>query len=82
MFDFKKLVSDYEGYFSDLTWRSTPKMRKIKQTSLTAEVALWITLYWMRQYPTGISLQITTGVHERTLARIFLRVMTTFVCKN
>ena len=74
--DFKKLVSDYEGYFSDLTWRSTPKMRKIKQTSLTAEVALWITLYWMRQYPTGISLQITTGVHERTLARIFLRVMT------
>jgi len=74
--EFNTLVSDYNASFLSLSWRSTRRKRKSFSRDLDPAMALKITLYWMRQYHTMICLKRTFGVEERTLARVFKRVLT------
>lgn len=72
---FNKLALDYEPAFKKLTWRATPVKQKVKRQTIAADVALWVTLFFFRQYPAGIVMQEMFKVHERTLARVFHRVL-------
>jgi len=72
---FEELVKDYTKEYENLTWQSSPRKNKISDRDLDPQVALKLTLLWMRQYPTGLFLSGTFHVHERTLARVFKRVL-------
>jgi hypothetical protein len=79
---FKILVNDFKKPFEQLNWRAEHRVKTSNVPDLPADVALWVTLYWMRQYPTGVTMELLFGVHERTLGRVFKRtvaaLMTTF----
>jgi hypothetical protein len=48
---FKILVNDFKKPFEQLNWRAEHRVKTSNVPDLPADVALWVTLYWMRQYP-------------------------------
>src|ERR1700733_9667941 len=56
---FEELVKDYTKEYENLTWQSSPRKNKISDRDLDPQVALKLTLLWMRQYPTGLFLSGT-----------------------
>jgi len=46
-----------------------------KKSSLSARSALFVTLFFLRQYPTLIVMQMLFDCHERTLARVCKRTL-------
>lgn len=76
---FDELIDMYRDEFNNLTWHGTPVKRAKEVRVLDARVALFITLYWLRQYLTGANMQMIFNCHPRTLARIYRRVLKSLV---
>jgi hypothetical protein len=73
---FNDLVNDLEMPFKQLNWRAMPRINITDASDLAVDIALWITLFWMRQYPTGVVMGAIFDCHERTLHRVFKRTIT------
>jgi hypothetical protein len=73
---FDDLVNELDIPFKRLTWRGTERINQTNASDLPVDIALWITLFWMRQYPTGVVMGAIFDCHERTLHRVFKRTIT------
>lgn len=70
---FKQLALDFEPDFVNLNWDGTKKQNVTHIKTLKPKTALFLTLLWLRTYPTMYFMQLMFGVHERTLARVLKR---------
>lgn len=68
----EKLVLLYQDNYFKTTLTETER----KGNPISPRAALLITLYFLRQYPTGRSLRFVFGVHERSLLKHIVRTIT------
>lgn len=73
--NFENLSNHYSDYYYSSTWEGLERSTIQHKPTLNHRTSLFITLLMFRQYPTGIILQSIFHVHERTLARIYVRVL-------
>jgi len=73
---FDSLVLQFQNNYFETTLDGKIRTNAIRtKDCLSPRSALLITLYFLRQYPTGLSLHLTFGTHERTLIRHITRTM-------
>lgn len=68
--DFDELVSEMTPYFENLTWEGIEKINRSKKLTLSSASALFITLFFFRQYVTGIVMELVFDCGESTLAKV------------
>ena len=72
---FEKLSNHYSSHYYSLTWEGIERKTIQHKPTLNHRTTLFITLLMFRQYPTGIMLQSIFRVHERTISKIIVRVL-------
>lgn len=72
---FDQLVVDIEPDFVNINWDGTRKQKVCHKGHIKIGSALFLTLLWLRNYPTMLFLQCMFDLHERSLARILKRTI-------
>lgn len=78
---FDKLADDYKIAYKNTTWHGTKAKGARTATTLSARSALFVCLHFFRQYLVGANMALIYGCHQRTLARIYRRVLTALCVK-
>jgi hypothetical protein len=75
---FKELLQIIQPNFANLTTRGTPRIRTVerKKEMVSMQSHLFITLFWLRNYPTDIIMKMIFHVDERKITRILRRTLT------
>jgi hypothetical protein len=75
---FQELLRIIQPKFSNLTTRGTPRLRTTerKKEKLYLQSHLFITLFWLRNYPTDIVMKATFHLDERKITRVLRRTLT------
>jgi hypothetical protein len=75
-FLFNDLLDLCLPYFQSTNQRGENRVEPEAHSSMyTDKDQLFLTLYWLRFYPTMIELEVISGIHERTLTRIVNRAL-------
>jgi len=72
---FEQLSDGFADHYYSLTWDGTVRKTKQRKRTLNHRTALFITLLLFRQYCTGTMMQSIFRVHERTLTKVYRRVL-------
>lgn len=75
---FQELLQIIQPKFSNLTTRGTLRLRTTerKKERVSMQSHLFITLFWLRNYPTDIVMKATFHLDERKITRVLRRTLT------
>jgi hypothetical protein len=75
---FQELLQIIQPKFSNLTTRGIPRLRTTerKKEKVSMQSHLFITLFWLRNYPTDIVMKATFHLDERKITRVLRQTLT------
>jgi hypothetical protein len=80
---FDGLVSELDEHFQSTDWNGERRTTKVRSSTavpdIPTDVALFLTLHWLLNYPTMILMEVTFKLPELALSRLFRRTLRSLV---